>query len=685
MMVTMTTYLIIGTVLFSVTVKSCISTDIVIEGEQMVITCVNEECISNMSSIFKRYETIITELHIQHCQLTNVPADICHLSYVTDVYLNNNNMMSLPENDSLPCANQIETLDLSCNHLRYIHSEYFKVFTNLRKLVLSRNNLTHIDPYLFLIPSLCKLDLDHNQLTEVGIWMTRLPMFIKEIPIRVNMSHNLINTFINGVDFKLETANFTDNMDIEIDLRHNQFTHWNSLRQILGITDVADKLKKIHYIPWKMRYLIKLGENPYVCDCKLHVVMKLLKILYWTPIGIAVSDSICHSPERLKGISLKEVQLTDYQCVVHDCLTPGCQCIKTPENSTLRISCQNKSLTSYPVILSNSSYRNYEVYLGNNSFTEISYQPYWINTSILDLPNNVIRKLNNVSLRHFRNLRYLSLQNNLLGILLETQFGSWNNNLTGNPIGCDCHGAWLKLITSEKTHPITDLDRITCFSPSWNKGKPFNAVPISEFICDKMNPIPLSVSLSIIALLIIICCFIVYIKRYTIRFYLYAKMGWKFSKAYSSESDSKEYDIFISYSNLDEHRACSIIKALEEYSPPFRVAIHYRDFIPGKSIAENVIHCIESSKCTLMMISRNFISSEWCQYEFKAAHHGAIIERKSKVLLVLLERLDTDQLDADLKLYIKTHTYLEVKDPQFTAKLILALPKPCGRRNSIGL
>ena len=135
--------------------------------------------------------------------------------------------------------------------------------------------------------------------------------------------------------------------------------------------------------------------------------------------------------------------------------------------------------------------------------------------------------------------------------------------------------------------------------------------------------------------------------------------------------------------NLDEDRACSIVKALEEYRPPFRVAIHYRDFIPGKSIAENVIHCIESSKCTLMMISRNFISSEWCQYEFKAAHHGAIIERKSKVLLVLLERLDTDQLDADLKLYIKTHTYLDVKDPQFTAKLILA--KPCGRRNSIGL
>ena len=656
----------------------------------MILTCLNGEYISDISSILERGKTRTTEFHIQHCPLKNLPADICRLSKITDVYLNNNNMTSLPGNDHLVCANQIQTLDLSNNHISFIHSEYFKVFTNLRKLVLSWNNLTHIDPYMFLIPSLCKLDLDHNQLTEVGIWMTRLPMFIKEIPIRVNMFHNLINTFINGVDFKLETANFTDNMDIEIDLRHNQFTHWNSLRQILGITDVADMLKKIHYIPWKMRYLIKLGENPYVCDCKLHVVMKLLKILYWTPIGIAVSDSICHSPERLKGISLKEVQLTDYQCVVHDCLTPGCQCIKTPENSTLRISCQNKSLTTYPVMLSNSSYRNYEVYLANNSFTEISYQPYWINTSILDLPNNMIGKFNSVSLRHFKNLRYLSLQNNSLSTLLETQFGSWNKNLkvlklSGNPIGCDCKSKWLKLIMSGKTHPIVDLDRITCSSPSWNEGKQFSTVPISEFICDKMNPIPLSVSLCLIALLIIICCFIVYIKRYTIRFYLYVKMGWKFGKAYSSESDPKEYDIFISYSNLDEDRACSIVKALEEYRPPFRVAIHYRDFIPGKSIAENVIHCIESSKCTLMMISRNFISSEWCQYEFKAAHHGAIIERKSKVLLVLLERLDTDQLDADLKLYIKTHTYLDVKDPQFTAKLILALPKPCGRRNSIGL
>ena len=129
----------------------CTSADIVIRGEQMILTCLNGEYISDISSILERSKTITTEFHIQHCPLRNLPADICHLSKITDVYLNNNNMTSLPGNDHLVCANQIQTLDLSNNHLRYIHSEYFKVFTNLRKLVLSRNNLTHIDPYLFFL------------------------------------------------------------------------------------------------------------------------------------------------------------------------------------------------------------------------------------------------------------------------------------------------------------------------------------------------------------------------------------------------------------------------------------------------------------------------------------------------------------------------------------------------------
>ena len=85
------------------------------------------------------------------------------------------------------------------------------------------------------------------------------------------------------------------------------------------------------------------------------------------------------------------------------------------------------------------------------------------------------------------------------------------------------------------------------------------------------------------------------------------------------------------------------------------------------------------------IVSMNFVRSEWCCYEFKAAHHEAIKERKGNILLVLLEELDEKQLDADIKMYIKTHTYLETKHPQFTERLILALPKPCGRRNSIGL
>ena len=176
---------------------------------------------------------------------------------------------------------------------------------------------------------------------------------------------------------------------------------------------------------------------------------------------------------------------------------------------------------------------------------------------------------------------------------------------------------------------------------------------------------------------------VLYIKRHIVQFFIYTRLGWQFNKIDNYED--MEYDVFVSYSNLDEGKVSQIIKSLEEYNPPFRVALHYRDFIPGKSVAENIIQCIESSKCTLIIVLMNFVRSEWCCYEFKVAHHEATKDCKGNILLVLLDELDEKQLDADIKLYIKTHTYLKMKHPQFTETLILALPKPCGRHNSIGL
>ena len=61
---------------------------------------------------------------------------------------------------------------------------------------------------------------------------------------------------------------------------------------------------------------------------------------------------------------------------------------------------------------------------------------------------------------------------------------------------------------------------------------------------------------------------------------------------------------------------------------------------------------------------RNYIHSEWCILEFRVAHQLVTGGRKKFLIPLLLEDVKLNELgdvDADLKLYIETHTYTDCK------------------------
>ena len=663
-------------------------------GQEVNIICQQGEQVSNLSSIFEVYENITNKVNILDCQFTTVPLEVCDLKHIRTIKFNNNNLSSIAGNHTILCANKLDTVDLAHNQIEIVYSDYWKGFNNLRKLRLSWNNITYIQPESFLLPNLKYIYLDHNHLVNIDLWMWMMPSFLNEIHVRIYAEHNDINRFTNEIGFDLDIhyKALNKRMDCDLNLRFNKLRNFNSFFSLFTFkySDLLQQFEKIVF----SNNGVFMGHNPFACDCEAHFVMKLLNP-FWatidsrTPKDEHFTEMKCETPERLKGQSLPYVKLTDYQCLTDDSLTPGCECVKTLENSTLRVTCKNSS--SFPV-LSKSYYNTYELYLSGNRIKEIKYKPYLPQTTILDLSYNNLKVINvTVITEYMKRLQVLNIQNNSLKYIpkeIRTLSRTGSNltdlKLSGNPISCDCHSYWLKSwIASGEKHPIKDIDTVVCHSPTWNEGKLFGDVQLSDFVCYKPNMIVIGSVVSILGLFLLIGSIVLYRKRHIIQFFIYTRLGWRFNK-FDDYADM-EYDVFLSYSNLDEDKVSQITKSLEEYNPPFRVALHYRDFIPGKAVAENIINCIKSSKCTLMIVSMNFVQSEWCCYEFKAAHHEAIKERKGNILLVLLEELDEKQLDADIKMYIKTHTYLETKHPQFTERLILALPKPCGRRNSIGL
>jgi hypothetical protein len=74
------------------------------------------------------------------------------------------------------------------------------------------------------------------------------------------------------------------------------------------------------------------------------------------------------------------------------------------------------------------------------------------------------------------------------------------------------------------------------------------------------------------------------------------------------------YHVYASYSQRDFDIVHQIISRLAQLG--FKVNDPDRDFIPGVQVTENIItYGIDMCKTTVLFLSKNYLSSGWCQYE----------------------------------------------------------------------
>ncbi|XP_037908656.1 toll-like receptor Tollo [Hermetia illucens] len=179
-------------------------------------------------------------------------------------------------------------------------------------------------------------------------------------------------------------------------------------------------------------------------------------------------------------------------------------------------------------------------------------------------------------------------------------------------------------------------------------------------------------------LLVIILTLLVFIFRQEMRVWFHSRFGIRlFYKGQDTDKNERDklFDAFISYSSKDEaFVAEDLAPMLENGDPHYKLCLHYRDFPVGAYIADTIVQAIESSRRTIMVLSENFIKSEWCRFEFKSAHHQVLRDRKRRLIVILLGEVPQKDLDPDIRLYLKTNTYLQWGDKLFWEKLRFALP-----------
>ncbi|XP_063415142.1 uncharacterized protein LOC134697051 [Mytilus trossulus] len=151
------------------------------------------------------------------------------------------------------------------------------------------------------------------------------------------------------------------------------------------------------------------------------------------------------------------------------------------------------------------------------------------------------------------------------------------------------------------------------------------------------------------------------------------------------DGDDKEFDAFVSYrsSEADEEFVYKRLYPKLEKEMGFKLCLHYRDFVPGDTIANNIIWAINNSRRTIIVVSQQYIQSDFTRFEYQVAQ-TEMLKRKHKIIPVLLEDINhlEHEMDENLKIIIESVTYIKWPGEnnskaldQFWKQLHLSLPK----------
>ncbi|VDK75391.1 unnamed protein product [Litomosoides sigmodontis] len=140
--------------------------------EPIAIICENASSLSDiLDAISEARSVTITVLHITDTVIPNLPAYVFQDFTITRLVLNRCNLNQIDENAFVGASlNKLIDLDLSDNQLGVIPVTGIPRLTNLRKLSLNRNRISHLQPSSFINYEsrdiLQKLELAGNRLTD---------------------------------------------------------------------------------------------------------------------------------------------------------------------------------------------------------------------------------------------------------------------------------------------------------------------------------------------------------------------------------------------------------------------------------------------------------------------------------------------------------------------------------------
>lgn len=598
--------------------------------------------------------------------------------------LSHNNISQLPRY-GIETLEQLETLDLSHNHITWLDVGTFKN-PNLRSINLSHNLLIKVISMSFLyLPVVEHIDLSHNAINYLYRYVFyKTCGTVDAIHITVNLDHNHLET---DVLWKL-LSTFRPLEDtfcsVSVSLRYNRLTHLlgEALESYQKHTSLYDYA---FFRAWE-KVEFDVRDNPMVCDCVMYDdADALLNMRHTFDFNATLlksadfwQDLPCSSPQKLNNETVQSA-LSKISCVITDYCPSKCDCTYYPIRQVTTVNCIDRGLTQFPSVLPMGTK---EILLQRNQLRLLSENISSLyDVGYIDLSENFISYIEyDVWLKLIEVPTVLLHKNKLRSIPKNVMLGKHlifkNMTLAGNDFRCICENFWLKQWLKNHSTVIHGINEILCTNSAL-LGRVLVLQEDDSFNCPMLPKVNITgevhtaMSASAIAAMVVssIVLVVLALVIYVVRWYgarrVHAVRTWRPRQLEDQCHDM--YDVYISYSKEDTKWVRKELeRRLLSHDPPYRV--HLQHECRGSSLlTDYLLDGVDRCETVIIVLSANTLQ-EWNE-DSRQTWQQVVQSGTCTTIVVTLHDLPTD-------LDLRDATCIHASDSLFWEKLFHSLPNP---------
>ena len=361
------------------------------------------------------------------------------------------------------------------------------------------------------------------------------------------------------------------------------------------------------------------------------------------------------------------------------------------------------------------------LHLENNNLATLAGQEFATLSNLreLYLQGNQINHIDNATFKGLRSLEVLFLQGNSIidFPVWELAFNPYlvSIRLAENLWSCDCSfmnslSNWFKGFG----HKVYDADLISCVSneatglaglklADYQALQPCHTTTTSQMLSSVAKTqvqqrsgvndyMPMMIAMLASFSLVILLALLTFIFRNSIRVWVHSKYGVRVFDSLESKTTTgvnagasgggKLFDAYLSYSPADEAFVRQVLSPELESGghgyQRYRLCLHHRDLPANTVTSDTVVQAAEAAHRTLVLLSNNFLRTEWGRYDYKSgllqAVNGGGGGASRKIVFVILGQLEGCLLDPNMRLLIKTNVVLHWGEQLFWEKVKYLLP-----------